>query len=67
MESTKPEQAGEPLRLFSTEYQRLSREALQLERRAIIQLRNAGTINDEVLRRIVRDIDLAEARLKQQE
>ena len=63
LRSDQPQQAGEPLRLFSTEYERLSHEALKTERRTIIKLRNAGTINDEVLRRIQRDIDLAEARL----
>lgn len=61
-----PEGAG-PLRLFSSEYERLSQEALQVERRTIINLRNDGTISDEVLRRIQRDIDLAEARLHRRE
>jgi NhaP-type Na+/H+ or K+/H+ antiporter len=56
---------GTPLRLFSNEYERLSQEALQIERRTIIQLRNDAVISDEVLRRIQRDIDLAEARLAQ--
>ena len=56
--------SGSPLRLFSTEYERLSHEALQLERRTIISLRNDGTISDAALRRIQRDIDLAEARLR---
>jgi CPA1 family monovalent cation:H+ antiporter len=63
LKSDDPEKAGEPLRLFSSEYERLSQESLQLERRTIIKLRNEGAINDEVLRRIQRDIDLAEARL----
>jgi CPA1 family monovalent cation:H+ antiporter len=63
LNSDAPQKAGAPLRLFSTEYERLSQEALQAERRTIIKLRNDGTINDEVLRRIQRDIDLAEARL----
>jgi CPA1 family monovalent cation:H+ antiporter len=51
--------------LFSSEYDRLAHEALTTERRMIIQLRNERVINDEVLRRIQRDIDLAEARLRQ--
>ena len=59
------EAAGTPLRLFSNEYERLSQQALQVERRTIIQLRNEAVISDEVLRRIQRDIDLAEARLRQ--
>jgi CPA1 family monovalent cation:H+ antiporter len=67
LQSQEPETAGAPLRLFSSEYERLSYETLQIERRTIINLRNAGTINDEVLRRIQRDIDLAEARLRLQQ
>ncbi len=50
--------------LFSSEYDRLAHETLGVERRTIIQLRNEQIINDEVLRRIQRDIDLAEARLR---
>ncbi|HVU27529.1 MAG TPA: Na+/H+ antiporter [Verrucomicrobiae bacterium] len=65
LESAEPELAGAPLRLFSSEYERLSHVALQQERRTIIQLRNQGVISDEVLRRIQRDIDLAEARLRE--
>src|SRR5437867_2746726 len=52
-----------PRHLFSSEYEQFSYELLQVERRIILQLRNEGIINDEVLRRIQRDIDLAEARL----
>jgi monovalent cation/hydrogen antiporter len=59
-----PENAGTSMRLFSSEYERLSHEALQVERKTLIKLRNASVINDEVLRRIQRDIDLAEIRLK---
>jgi CPA1 family monovalent cation:H+ antiporter len=51
-------------RLFSSEYERLSHEALKVERQTILKLRNQRVINDEVLRRIQRDIDLAEARLR---
>ena len=65
LECAEPESAGTPLRLFSSEYERLSHEALQVERRTILQLRNEDVISDEVLRRIQRDIDLAEARLQQ--
>jgi CPA1 family monovalent cation:H+ antiporter len=56
--------AGTPMRLFSSEFERLSHEALQVERRTILKLRNEDAIADEVLRRIQRDIDLAEARLQ---
>src|ERR1041384_4881296 len=45
-------------------FQRLEQEALTVERRAIIQLRDEYVINDEVLRRIQRDLDFAEARLR---
>ena len=53
-----------PERRFSSEYERLSHAALQTERHTLIQLRNRDVINDEVLRRIQRDIDLAEIRLQ---
>jgi CPA1 family monovalent cation:H+ antiporter len=65
VEGAEPESAGTPLRLFSSEYERLSHVALQVERRTILELRNEDAISDEVLRRIQRDIDLAEARLRQ--
>jgi CPA1 family monovalent cation:H+ antiporter len=52
-----------PRGLFSSEYEHLSHELLLVERKTIIELRNERVINDEVLRRIQRDIDLAEARL----
>jgi hypothetical protein len=64
MEGADPQSAGTPLRLFSSEYERLSHEALQVERGTILALRNQDVISDEVLRRIQRDIDLAEARLR---
>ena len=44
-------------------YQRLQHGALQVERQTIVALRNSQKINDEALRRIQRDLDLAEARL----
>ena len=44
-------------------YQRLQREALQAERSAVIRLRNQGEINDEVLRRMERELDLEEQQL----
>ncbi len=63
VEGADPSSAGTPLRRFSSEYERLSHLALDQERRTIIQLRNENVISDDVLRRIQRDIDLAEARL----
>ena len=53
--------------LFSSEYERLSHEVLQVERRTLLKLRNERIINDETLRRIQRDIDLAEVRLQTDE
>ena len=44
-------------------FERLQQEALDVERRTIIQLRDEYVINDEVLRRIQGDLDHAEARL----
>jgi CPA1 family monovalent cation:H+ antiporter len=44
-------------------YQRLQQQALDVERHTIIRLRNEHVINDRALRRIQRDLDLAEARL----
>jgi CPA1 family monovalent cation:H+ antiporter len=51
-------------RLFSPDFEELAREALQTERETVIQLRNQEAISDQALRRIQRDIDLAEARLQ---
>jgi hypothetical protein len=47
----------------SVSYQRLLRELLEAERRAVLELRRNGRIDDEVMRRVVRDLDLEEARL----
>lgn len=58
-----PEPGARP-RLFSTEYEQVSHDALQVERRTLIQLRNDRIINDDILRRVQRDIDLAEARIE---
>ena len=49
--------------LVAPSYQRLQQEALDVERRTIIQLRDEYVINDEALRRIQSDLDHAEARL----
>ena len=50
-------------RLYSCDFEELAGEMLQTERDTIIALRNEEAINDQALRRIQRDIDLAEARL----
>jgi len=47
----------------SQNYQRLRRELLEAERSAIVGLRRAGVINDDVMHRLERDLDLEDARL----
>ena len=47
----------------SLDYQRLRRELLDAERNAVVELRRTGRIDDEVMRRVVRDLDLEDARL----
>jgi len=64
LEVCEPENGGGAGRLFSSDYERLSHETLLVERKTILQLRNERVINDEVHRRIQRDLDLAEARLR---
>ncbi len=49
--------------IATPQYQELQQQALRIERQTIIGLRNEQVINDEALRRIQRDLDLAEARL----
>jgi Na+/H+ antiporter len=44
-------------------YVELSLEALRIERETAIRLRDEGRINDEVLRRIERELDLTESRI----
>jgi Na+/H+ antiporter len=48
----------------SHDYQRLVREALEAQRAEIIRLRNVGKINDEIMHRIERDLDLEDTRLE---
>jgi Na+/H+ antiporter, bacterial form len=55
-----PDASGE---IVTPHYRRLQYEALKVERATIIRLRNEQVINDDALRRIQRDLDLAEARL----
>jgi Na+/H+ antiporter len=47
----------------SAAFQRLMRELLDAERNAVFELRRNGRIDDAVMRRVVRDLDLEEARL----
>ncbi|HEU4942651.1 MAG TPA: Na+/H+ antiporter [Gaiellaceae bacterium] len=48
----------------SVNYQRLRRELLDAERQAVLQLRRDGYIDDDVRRRVERDLDLEEERLE---
>src|SRR5439155_4018562 len=45
----------------SQDYQRLRRELLEAERGAIVALRRNGVINDDVMHRLTRDLDLEDA------
>ncbi len=47
----------------SQDYQRLRRELLDAERQAVVDLRRSGKIDDDVMRKVVRDLDLEDARL----
>jgi CPA1 family monovalent cation:H+ antiporter len=48
----------------SVAYQRLLHEIFAAQREAIVDLRNAGRITDEIMHRIERDLDLEESRLE---
>jgi Na+/H+ antiporter len=48
----------------SQAYQRLRHELLDAERQAIAQLRHQGEISSDVERRVIRDLDLEDARLE---
>jgi CPA1 family monovalent cation:H+ antiporter len=41
----------------------LSLEAMRVERQTVVHLRDEGRINDDVLRRIERELDLSESRI----
>src|ERR1700682_204282 len=49
----------------SAAYQRVMRQLLDAEHAALLALRNDGVINDAVMQRVQRDIDLEAARLDQ--
>jgi Na+/H+ antiporter len=50
--------------MYHDRYRALSRELLDVQRQAVLGLRNDGQINDEVLRQIERDLDLQAVRLR---
>ena len=46
----------------SQAYQRLMRDLFDAERAALVRLRGEGFINDEVMNRVLRDLDLEDTR-----
>src|SRR5437016_11980153 len=48
----------------SLAYQRMQREVLQAQRRAVVRLRNQGVISNDVMHRIERELDLEDTRLE---
>ena len=58
-----PGTAGHEKNMHTADHEKVLKELLLIERRTILQLRNEQVINDTVLRRIQRDLDLAESRL----
>jgi CPA1 family monovalent cation:H+ antiporter len=48
----------------SVAYQRLRHELLEAERSAVVAMRRSGRINDEVMHRVERDLDLEDSRLE---
>jgi monovalent cation/hydrogen antiporter len=48
----------------SLAYQRLMHELYDVQRRAVVQLRNGGEISNDVMHRIERELDLEESRLE---
>jgi CPA1 family monovalent cation:H+ antiporter len=55
---------GVPYEDRSVAYQRLLREVLNAQRAALLALRDQSVINDDVLRRIERDLDFEDSRLE---
>ena len=60
--SLEPEDENEDHAQHHHRYREISREAESVERKTAVQLRNEGRINDAVLRRIERELDLNESR-----
>jgi monovalent cation/hydrogen antiporter len=48
----------------SLSYQRLMHELYAVQRQAVVELRNGGTISNDVMHRIERELDLEESRLE---
>ena len=60
------EDDGESLEIErrSEHYQRLSRELLEAQRKVVIEMRDRGEINDDVLRAIEQELDYEDSRLE---
>jgi CPA1 family monovalent cation:H+ antiporter len=56
--------ANDPRTLHHDRYRALARELIDVQRREVLKLRGEGRINDDVLRRIERDLDLEAVRLE---
>jgi CPA1 family monovalent cation:H+ antiporter len=54
----------DPRALHHDRYRALGRQLIDVQRRAVLRLRGEGRINDEVLRRIERELDLEAVRLE---
>jgi Na+/H+ antiporter len=48
----------------SQAYQRMVREVLDAQRRAVVRLRNEGTISNDIMHRLERELDLEDQRLE---
>jgi CPA1 family monovalent cation:H+ antiporter len=48
----------------SVAYQTMVREVLEAQRREIVRLRNEGTISNDVMHRLERELDLEDQRLE---
>jgi monovalent cation/hydrogen antiporter len=55
---------GEVFEHRSLAYQTMVREVIEAQRRAIVELRNAGEISNEVMHRLERELDLEDERLE---
>ncbi|HEX8054687.1 MAG TPA: hypothetical protein VF517_16995, partial [Thermoleophilaceae bacterium] len=54
---------GDGIEDRSQAYQRLMRDLLGVQRDALVRLRNGGEISNDVMHRVVRELDLEESRL----
>ena len=48
----------------SVKYQKMVRDVLDAQRRAVVELRNSGEISNDVMHRIERELDLEDERLE---